>query len=111
MRRIAILALLILSSAFGARAQTPNTISTVAGGGTNPGPAAAKSAPSREMLARIPLFFEVNKGQTDSRVRFLTRSSGYTLFLTPTETVLAENKTLLTENSNSHWGSSSPFTE
>jgi sugar lactone lactonase YvrE len=35
MRRTVILAILTLSSAFGARAQTPNTISTVAGGGAN----------------------------------------------------------------------------
>ena len=37
---------------------------------------------------RMPLFFEANQGQTDASVRFLTRSSGYTMFLTPTETVL-----------------------
>ena len=41
---------------------------------------------------RMPLFFEANQGQTDASVRFLTRSSGYTMFLTPTETVLVEGK-------------------
>ena len=38
---------------------------------------------------RPPLFFEVNQGQTDPQVRFLARSGGYTLLLTPTEAVLA----------------------
>ena len=38
---------------------------------------------------RPPLFFEANQGQTDLRVRFLARSGGYTLHLTPTEVVLA----------------------
>ena len=41
---------------------------------------------------KIPLFFEANAGQTDPSVRFLTRSGGYTMFLTPTETVLVEGK-------------------
>ncbi len=41
---------------------------------------------------KMPLFFEANQGQTDPSVRFLTRSGGYTMFLTPTETVLVEGK-------------------
>ena len=47
---------------------------------------------SRSSLS-LPLFFEANRGQSDSRVQFLARGSGYTLFLTPTETVFAEGKT------------------
>lgn len=35
------------------------------------------------------LCFEANHGQTDSRVKFLSRGQGYTLFLTPAEAVLA----------------------
>ncbi len=54
-------------------------------------------APATRRIApksiNLPLFFEANKGQADSSVKFLTRSKGYTLFLTPTETVLAEAKT------------------
>ena len=38
--------------------------------------------------AKLPLRFEANLGQTDSRVKFLARGSGYTLFLTPAEAVL-----------------------
>src|SRR5947208_1002870 len=32
--------------------------------------------------------FEVNRGQVDAQVKFVTRGSGYTLFLTPSEAVL-----------------------
>ena len=37
---------------------------------------------------KLPLAFEANQGQTDSRVEFLSRGSGYTLFLTPGGAVL-----------------------
>ncbi|MGH8584146.1 MAG: SBBP repeat-containing protein [Gammaproteobacteria bacterium] len=37
--------------------------------------------------------FEENRGQTGEPVRFLSRGSGYTVFLTPTEAVLALHKT------------------
>jgi hypothetical protein len=37
----------------------------------------------------LPLRFEANRGQTDERVRFVSRGRGYTLFLTSTETVLS----------------------
>src|ERR1043165_1097382 len=39
-------------------------------------------------LANIPLTFEANHGQFDAPVRFLSRTPRYTMFLTPTETVL-----------------------
>jgi hypothetical protein len=38
---------------------------------------------------KLPLSFEANRGQADSRVKFLARGSGYSLFLTGTETVLS----------------------
>jgi hypothetical protein len=38
---------------------------------------------------KLPLRFEANRGQTDSRVQFVSRGSGYTLFLTSGEAVLA----------------------
>ena len=40
-------------------------------------------------FGRLPLSFEPNQGQTDEQVQFLSRGRGYTLFLTPTEAVLA----------------------
>lgn len=38
--------------------------------------------------SKIPLSFEPNKGQTDPSVQFLSRGSGYSLFLTKDEVVL-----------------------
>src|SRR5437667_20730 len=42
--------------------------------------------------AGLPLSFEPNEGQTDSRVKFLSRGSGYTFFLAADEAVLALRK-------------------
>lgn len=42
-----------------------------------------------ETYAKLPLSFEANQGQTDSEVRFLSRGSGYSLFLTSNEAVLS----------------------
>src|SRR5215467_10754805 len=42
-----------------------------------------------EGYGKLPLIFEANKGQTDSRVKFLSRTGGYTLFLTGDEAVFA----------------------
>jgi uncharacterized repeat protein (TIGR01451 family) len=40
-------------------------------------------------IAKIPMSFEVNQGQTDKQVQFLSRGAGYTLFLTRDAAVLA----------------------
>src|SRR5687767_8441564 len=42
-----------------------------------------------ETYAKLPLTFEVNRGQTNSHVKFLSRGHGYTLFLTSTEAVMS----------------------
>src|SRR5437879_2744049 len=42
-----------------------------------------------ETYGKVPLSFEANRGQTDPRVKFLSRGSGYTLFLTGDEAVLS----------------------
>ncbi len=39
--------------------------------------------------AQLPLFFEANRGQADSSVKFLSRGRGYTLFLTTGEAILS----------------------
>ena len=39
-------------------------------------------------LARLPLSFEVNQGQSDPQVKFMSRGSGYSLFITPSGAVL-----------------------
>lgn len=45
-----------------------------------------------ESYGKLPLSFEANNGQTDQRVQFLSRGPGYTLFLTPSESVLVFTK-------------------
>src|SRR5712692_11753749 len=52
-------------------------------------PAETREHQIRDMSAQLPLVFEINRGQTDQRVKFLSRGKGYTLFLTPTEGVLS----------------------
>jgi hypothetical protein len=41
---------------------------------------------------KLPVSFEPNLGQSDRRVKFLSRGPGYALFLTPTEAVLTLHK-------------------
>src|SRR5690242_5549588 len=43
----------------------------------------------KSSLAKLPLSFEPNRGQTDPRVQFLSRGPGYTVFFTPDETVMS----------------------
>ena len=50
---------------------------------------AATNAKVQAAYLDLPLSFEANRGQTDPRVKFLSRGSGYILFLTDTEAVLA----------------------
>jgi len=51
--------------------------------------ARAEEARVSELYRKLPLSFELNRGQVDARVKFLSRGSGITVFLTGTETVLA----------------------
>ena len=44
--------------------------------------------------AHLPLIFEPNQGQSDPRVKFLARGSGYALFLTADQAVLALERSL-----------------
>src|ERR1700683_490992 len=46
-------------------------------------PAAQAKIP--EDYGKLPLSFEANRGQTDPKVKFLSRGSGYSLFLTGDE--------------------------
>src|SRR3954466_6502743 len=47
-----------------------------------------------------PLAFEANHGQTDPQVKLLSRGRGYTLFVTPTETVFVLTKKVALEPRN-----------
>jgi hypothetical protein len=63
-------------------------------------------APSRTTIARnfgnLPLSFEPNQGQSDPRVKFISRGHGYTMFLTPTEAVLVLTRPHPGSNFNAH---------
>src|SRR5438477_6213845 len=86
--RIAILVFTLASLAVFAWKPTTRTIA---------GPKFAKPAGSAEATqarlagsyGKLPLSFEANQGQTDPRVKFLSRGKGYTLFLTGDEAVLS----------------------
>jgi hypothetical protein len=52
-------------------------------------PDPAVQAKAAESYGKLPLSFEANHGQADGRVKFLSRTGGYTLFLTGDEAVLA----------------------
>jgi hypothetical protein len=45
-----------------------------------------------DAYGKLPLSFEANQGQSDAQVKFLSRGSGYTLFLTSSEAVLLLQK-------------------
>jgi Domain of unknown function DUF11/Bacterial Ig-like domain (group 2)/Divergent InlB B-repeat domain len=103
MRRPALVLLGFLMS-FGVtptKAQTPGTASKPATGAPN-----SSVAPKP---IHLPLFFEANQGQADSQVRFMARGQGYTLLLTPTETILAESKTQVSSRSNAFAPFQSPL--
>ncbi len=76
------------------------TAPSYAGGGVAPAsaaeslsrPDAATEARVTDIYGKLPLSFEANQGQSDRQVRFLSRGSGYSLFLTPTEAVLVLTK-------------------
>lgn len=63
------------------------------------GTTAGNSGALLAQYAKLPLRFERNQGQVDSRVKFLARGSGYTLFLTSNEAVLKLKKQ---DGANSH---------
>ena len=91
MRRFIVLTIVTLSAAFGVWAQKP--ANSVPGDGASTGAAVhdLASAPAPRpsgAYGDLPLSFEENRGQADSQVKYLARGRGYTLFLTPKETVL-----------------------
>ena len=51
-------------------------------------PVSHARAQTIETFRGLPLSFEANHGQTDRQVDFIARGSGYTVFLTPRESVL-----------------------
>src|SRR6516164_4753858 len=63
---------------------------------SNPAALSNSCLPSRSRVnhtySKLPLSFEANNGQTDPRVKFLSRGRGYNLFLTSDEAVLTLKK-------------------
>ena len=64
--------------------------------------AAISSKQLQTAYAKLPLSFEANFGQTDNSVKFLSRGSGYSLLLTPTEAVLGLSRPQGTSKTISH---------
>jgi uncharacterized protein (TIGR03437 family) len=98
MKTVVILSLLLLQYRISLTAQdfapAPAPAPAPAGrvAGVPDPPALSPKTPPPSILARpshLPLIFEPNRGQTDSEVRYLARGSGYTLFLTDAEAVIA----------------------
>ncbi len=89
MRRAAALiavALVVATLTKAAPAQSPDSGSLQPGSSSPTG--ALKSAAAMS-LARLPLGFELNKGQMDPAVKYAARGSQYTVFLTRSEAVFA----------------------
>jgi len=63
------------------------------------GQAPAGLAQLAASYGRLPLGFEPNQGQSDPQVKFLTRGSGYSLYLTGNQSVLALSSTSSPQNS------------
>lgn len=61
-------------------------------------PAEATKARVAASYGKLPLSFEINKGQTDDHVKFVSRRPGFSLFLTPTGAVLCFSKPLQVDN-------------
>ena len=52
-------------------------------------PSVTGKATRASEYGKMPLAFELNRGQTDERANFLSRSPGYTLYLTQKAAVLS----------------------
>ncbi len=52
-----------------------------------------------DAYGKLPLSFELNQGQTDKQVKFLSRGSGYSVFLNSSEIVTTLRKPLVDEKS------------
>ena len=89
-------AMLVDLSPASPRQNVPATKQTVSGlSGALSQPARVPGSPANQLVAnygKLPLAFEANDGQTDGRVKFLSRGRGYSLFLTGDEAVLSLHK-------------------
>ena len=80
--------------------QERNTVVSKAGASLSEQPVETKimnegdvsKAKDRVVYSSLPLYFEANQGQVDKQVKFVSRGSGYILFLTSDEAVVVLNK-------------------
>ena len=103
--RVAFFALLIASIGvlgiwLAGRVSVSRGSAALAAGASLPIPTPDSRDLMRVAYSRMPLVFESNQGQTDSRVKFLARGAGYGLFLTANEAVLElQHSTVSTQHS------------
>jgi hypothetical protein len=88
LRWFGVLPLMAAVCAVGERAESSLRIARPDFRSGGPRPAAVSQRDAGKAYGRLPLSFEANRGQTDAHVKFLSRGSGYVLFLTPREAVL-----------------------
>ncbi len=82
---VASLFLLSLIIGFGVRGHDGDSGAGVSESRVDP----AKREHAIKTYDQAPLQFEANRGQTDARVKFISRNIGHTLFLTANEAVLS----------------------
>ncbi len=89
-----ILAILVAPGLAGIRAASDDSTSNPARSATQYSAAAGNTpaAAAESLYGLHALSFEANAGQVDAQVKFLSRNSSYSLFLTPTEAVLSMGK-------------------
>ena len=78
----------VLAAATRSRSRLVNRVTPQSGVVTHAAADVATKARLKEAYGQLPLSFEANVGQADPQVDFISRGSGYTLFLTPREAVL-----------------------
>src|SRR5262245_31079490 len=71
------------------------------GAQTNPSLDLSAKAKLKQAYGRLPMNFEVNQGQADESVKFLSRGHGYQVFLTDAEAALVLQSAQLDETKNS----------
>ena len=76
--------LALLSVLTGIATIAPSNVSSVAGHGSKAPALHHDLARVKESYSKIPLSFVPNHGQTDKKVKFISRGSGYSLALAPT---------------------------
>jgi hypothetical protein len=94
MKRVYVVCLFLLSTTTFLLSQSNPVPLVIPSAGVAPAVSASQADPKAQArivdnYGKLPLSFEANYGQADGQVKFLSRTGGYTLFLTGDESVLA----------------------